>query len=77
MEKVLKRRTRFIARFGNTIWKHDLEDDLEHDLGHVLGHDLGHDLGAFWERVVVFSNAYRFSKILHDVIGTSGGHTVN
>ena len=24
--------------------------------------------------VVVFSNAYRFSKILHDVIGTSGGH---
>ena len=27
------------------------------------------------ERVVVFSNAYRFSKILHDVIGTSGGHS--
>ena len=23
----------------------------------------------------MFSNAYRFSKILHDVIGTSGGHT--
>ena len=34
------------------------------------------DLGAIWERVVVFSNAYRFSKILHDVIGTSGGHMV-
>ena len=24
----------------------------------------------------MFSNAYRFSKILHDVIGTSGGHTI-
>ena len=60
-------------------WKHDLEDDWKHnfedDWKHDVEHDLEHDLGAIGERVVVFSNAYRFSKILHDVIGTSGGHS--
>ena len=74
MEKFLKRRTRLKARFRNTIWKHDLEHDLEHDWGDDLEHDLGDDFNTIGERVVVFSNAYRFSKILHDVIGTSGGH---
>ena len=33
-------------------------------------------MGAIWERSVVVSNAYRFSKILKDVIGASGGHNV-
>ena len=68
MEKVLKRRTRFITRFGNTIWK-TIESTIENTSWKT-------SWKTSWERVAMFSNAYRFSKILHDGIGTSGGHSV-
>ena len=70
MEKVLKRRTRFITRFGNKIWK-TIENTIENTIWKTIWKTMRKTI---WERVVVFSNAYRFSKILHDVIGTSGGH---
>ena len=63
MEKVLKRRTRLKTRF-RTRFGRRLGRRFEHD----LEHDLEHDWGASG---CVFKC---FSKILHDVIGTSGGH---